>query len=81
MIRKSILYIVAIVLTAGLGSCDDNLTTASSVDVSDAQVLSSASGLNMLLERNYNRFYYKTTSDDFREVFKGITGNYMLDIL
>lgn len=68
-------------IATGLGSCDDNLTTSSSVDVSDTQVLSSATGLNMLLEGNYNRFYFKTNNDDFRGVFKGITGNYMLDML
>lgn len=81
MIRKSILYIIIAVQLIGFGSCNDQLTTSSSVDVSDAQVLGSATGLNMLLEGNYNRFYFKTNGDDFREVFRGITGNYMLDML
>lgn len=83
MIQKSILYIAAACLIGTMGSCDDKLTTSSSVDISDTQVLSSAAGLNMLLEGNYNRFYFQTCSGtyDFRQVFKGITGNYMLDML
>lgn len=81
MIRKYITIIITICLISGLGSCDDKLTTSSSVNISDTQILSSAAGLNMLLEGNYNRFYFKTNSDDFRQVFKGITGNYMLDMV
>ena len=81
MIRKSIIYIAAACMALGLGSCSDDLNTSSSVDISDTQVLSTATGLNMLLEGNYNRFYFKTCSDDFRQVFKGVAGNYMIDMV
>lgn len=82
MIRESILYIAtAACLATGLAGCDDEMTTSSSTQIADSQALGSATGLNMLLEGNYNCFYFQTNSSDFRNVFKGITGNYMLDMM
>ena len=81
MLRKSILYMAAACAIGLFSSCDDKLTTASSVDISDTQVLSSATNLNMLLEGCYNRLYFKTCGDDFRQCFKGVSGFYLVDML
>jgi hypothetical protein len=82
MIRKIIFYIsLACLLTAG-SSCDDFLTTNSSTAMSDVQMLASAPTLQMVLEGTYRHFYlYYNSSTDFRGIYKGITGNQMIDLM
>jgi hypothetical protein len=80
MIRKLIYGLLAGLLLAA-GGCDDFLTTSSSTDMGDTQILSSASTLQMLLEGNYRKFYLVTVTSDFRGIYKGITGHQIIDLM
>jgi hypothetical protein len=49
--------------------------------MSDTQMLSSASTLQMILEGAYYKFYLETNSSDFRGIYKGITGHAIIDMM
>jgi hypothetical protein len=50
--------------------------------MSDVQILASAPTLQMVLEGTYRHFYlYYNSTTDFRGVYKGITGNQMIDLM
>lgn len=61
--------IAAFFLVGSFSSCDDFLTTQSSTEISDAQVIGEAANLNMLLQGCYQRLYFQND-----RVYKGLPG-------
>jgi hypothetical protein len=81
MIRNIYKYLAISLIIIFVSGCDDYLTTNSSTDMSDTQILASASTLQMVLEGTYRKFYLETNSSDFRGLYKGISGNAMIDMM